>query len=172
MTDETAEGEETEGEETDEDAEDEETEETEARVAESDINLRAEADGMSEIIAVIPAGGEYTVLSSAGDWTRVEYEGLVGYIFRGGSETQEEKTYTEKQVTIFTNRRSVMRDGETVTLTSLLEGFEDCKEIRYQWQCDRGAGFEAISGANGASYSYTVSAETLSYSWRLRVYFR
>ena len=47
-----------------------------------------------------------------------------------------------KKVTIFSSRRTVMTRGETVELTSLLEGFEDCSEILYQWECDNGSGFD------------------------------
>ena len=65
-----------------------------------------------------------------------------------------------------------IRAGEPVTLTSRIEGF-DGYEIRYQWECDKhdGSGFRDVSGATGSSYSFSASAESLSWDWRLSVYF-
>ena len=74
-------------------------------------------------------------------------------------------------VTVFSSRRSVLREGETITLTSLLEGF-DGYEIMYQWECDRGDGFEPVEGAQEDSYTFTVTADSLRWNWRLTVYYR
>ena len=76
-----------------------------------------------------------------------------------------------RKVTIFTSRRAVMRVGEQVELTSLLEGF-DGDEVRYQWECDKGEGFMPVEGADGASYVFTADEETLRWTWRLVVYYR
>ena len=62
--------------------------------------------------------------------------------------------------------------SESITLTSLLEGFEDCIEIKYQWECDKGNGFEAVEGGNGDSYSYAATAESMTWNFRLAVYYR
>jgi len=77
-----------------------------------------------------------------------------------------------KRVTIATNRKPVMKEGAMVTLTSTLEGFEDCEEIRYQWQRDRGNGFEDMPGAISSTYSFPATKESLSWGWRLIVYYR
>lgn len=82
-----------------------------------------------------------------------------------------EPTPVPKRVTIATNRKSVMEEGATVTLTSKLEGFEGC-EVHYQWQRDRGNGFEDMPGATSATYSFAATAETLSWGWRLIVYYK
>ena len=65
-----------------------------------------------------------------------------------------------------------MTPGETITLTSLLEGFEDCEKIVYQWECDKGEGFEPVAGANSDTWEYAGTAETLAWNWRLKVYFK
>ena len=74
-------------------------------------------------------------------------------------------------MTIFSSRSSVMAMGETVYLTSKLEGF-DGYETMLQWQCDKGNGFEDVPGANADTYSFSASIETLGYDWRLAVYYR
>ena len=85
-------------------------------------------------------------------------------------EPTPEPTPVPKRVTIATNRKSVMEEGAIVTLTSKLEGFEGC-EVYYQWQRDRGNGFEDMPGATSATYSFAATAETLSWGWRLIVYY-
>ena len=59
-----------------------------------------------------------------------------------------------------------------MTLTSLLEGFEDCAAIKYQWECDKGDGFKPIDGANSDHYSYPATVETMSWSYRLTVFYK
>ena len=83
-----------------------------------------------------------------------------------------EKTVKTKSVQIFSSRSAVMKPGEVVILTSVLTGFEDCEEIIYQWECDMGDGFEPLEGANSDSYQFVASVETLSWGWKLTVYFR
>lgn len=85
-------------------------------------------------------------------------------------EVNEEST-TLKQVFIKSSARSCMTRGEPVYLTSYLTGFEGC-EIYYQWQCDKGNGFQDILGANSDSYTFSANKETLSWGWRLTVYYR
>ena len=152
----------------------------------ADADVRIAADGLSDIFVTLPEGTVLNVLSIEGDWVLVEIEvdGLVmqGYIHKKDvlglpeeePEVDEAGEVVEipKKVTIFSSRRTVMTRGETVELTSLLEGFEDCSEILYQWECDNGSGFVAVPGANSASYSFKASATTLSWGWRLTVSYR
>ena len=74
-----------------------------------------------------------------------------------------------KSVSIFSDRRAVMTEGETVTISSVIEGFENCEAILYVWLVDKGNGFEEVPGANSDSYSFTATAETLSWDWQLEV---
>ena len=155
-------------------------------ISQADADVRVAADGLSDIFVTLPEGTVLNVLSIEGDWVLVEIEvdGLVmqGYIHKKDvlglpeeePEVDEAGEVVEipKKVTIFSSRRTVMTRGETVELTSLLEGFEDCSEILYQWECDNGSGFVAVPGANSASYSFKASATTLSWGWRLTVSYR
>ncbi len=150
----------------------------------ADTDIRLESNGMSMIIHTIPAGTAVTVLGIEGDWAKVEADGVIGYIYKdsiNGWEQLKPKTDEDEapkgedecpiKVTIFTSRRAVMEPGETVNLTSKIEGSEGY-ETMLQWQWDKGNGFEDVPGANEDHYSFEASIETLSYSWRLVVYYR
>lgn len=139
-----------------------------------EIAVRREANGMSEVILTVTDVSEVSILAVEGDWVKVAVSGVVGYIYIDdiGVPQSTDAPRTEIRVTIFTSRRAVMTPGETVTLTSKLEGDLDGLEIRYQWECDKGQGFEAVPGANDSTYAFAASVETLSYDWRLTVYYR
>ena len=79
-----------------------------------------------------------------------------------------------REVEIFTSRGPVVELGEPIILTSELRGFENCSSIEYQWEVDRndGLGFVAVEGGNEPTYVYSADMETLTWSWRLRVYYR
>ena len=145
--------------------------------AKGNADLRIAADGLSEIIYTIPDGTPLVVLGVEGDWVQVSVNDLVGYVYIDSvdgvqpSQPEVEDPAPEMKVTIFSSRRSEMALGETVYLTSRIEGFENY-EIMYQWECDRGNGFEIISGANTDSFAFEASVETLAYAWRLSVYYR
>ena len=166
-------------------------------IAETDADVRLDADGMSPIFTTLPAGTEIQILQNVGDdWVMVLADGQIGYIYIGclenpteeasenpeepadTDEPEEEKPEsdvpadTEKKVLIFTSRRTVMSLGETVYLTSILEGFENCEQIEYQWECDRGEGFEAVEDATSDSWSFIADKETLAWNWRLSVSYR
>ena len=124
------------------------------------------------------------VVGFEGDWAHVVVNGQEGYIYAEDLadyiELPEETADAEDadpednmKVTIFSSRRSVMTEGEPVYLTSKLQGF-DGYEIKFQWQCDKhdGAGFQNIDGANGDTYTYQAAVDTLSWDWRLMVYYR
>ena len=140
------------------------------------VNVRENADGMSAISAALPEDSEITVIKVEGDWAMVVADEQLGYIYNKDLEKyidlpeDEEAEHPEKKVTIFTSRRSVMRSGEEITLTSELEGFENL-DVEYQWERDAhdGSGYQPVEGANSDSYSFEASAETLSCDWRLKV---
>jgi len=77
----------------------------------------------------------------------------------------------EKTVTISSSRGPVVTYGDTIYLTSVLTGFENC-EVYYQWQCDKGAGYEDVSDGTAASYEFIANKETLSWNWKLIVYYQ
>ena len=79
-----------------------------------------------------------------------------------------------KVVTIYWDAQPTMKVGDTVTIYSVLEGFEECEEILYQWMYDKGEGngYEPIPNATEATYRFDVSKELMSYSYKLVVYFK
>ena len=175
----------TDGLESDEDA----FEPIEGLVVNNDADVRLEGDGLSEILVTIDAETPVTVIGIEGDWVKIMVDGIVGYVYIDDIESirdvegvlpeptpapstaPDETPVPNFKVTIFSSRRSVMAPGETVTLTCKLEGFEGYETL-LQWECDKGNGFEEVEGANGDSYSFAASIETLAYDWRLTVYYR
>ena len=164
------------------------------------VSLREAADGMSPIIADVEKDTEIVVIEVEDDWVKVIVGETEGYIFiedirsyllptddvaeekpieepdgtgeEVPAEEEAEDPTANMKVTIFTSRRKTVRVGEPVTLTSRIEGF-DGFEIRYQWECDKhdGAGFLDVSGADEDSYTFSASAESMSWDWRLSVYY-
>lgn len=152
-------------------------------VAPDDVDVRLDADGMSEIIETIPEGVEIKVLEIIGDWVKVEIDGKIGYIYIDDlpellppqPEEQPEvdpENLPPVEVTIFSSRRSVMAPGEVVLLSSKIKNLEYYSEYMLQWQVDKGAGFEDVPGATGDEHTFEASVETLGYDWKLLVYYR
>lgn len=158
-------------------------------------DVRIDPDGMSPIFLTLEKDEEVTLIGMEGDWAQIVVGEEIGYIYKDAleaepveeeaaaepavnetaeetsEETTEEAVQPEMKVTIFTSRRVVMEEGETVNLTSKIEGF-DGYEVLYQWECDQGNGFQPIEAANADSYSYIASVESLSWGWQLMVYYR
>ncbi len=140
-------------------------------IAEKDLTLRAEPNGLSEIVATVPTGTQITVISEEGDWTLVKLlNGTEGYVYTKDI-NKTPVAEGEMKATIFSDRRPVMTEGDIVTLTSRLEGF-DGYELYFIWEVDKGSGFEEIPDSNYPTYSFEATAETLSWGWRLEVLYR
>ena len=141
------------------------------------VNIREEADGLSAVTNSFEEDIEVTVLDITDGWIKIQLEdGTIGYVFAKDIPSEEEADASkadiaDRKVTIFTSRRAVVELGETIEMTSLLEGFLDTDNIAYQWECDKGNGFEPVEGANEATYSYQADVDNLTWDWRLRVYF-
>lgn len=146
-------------------------------------DVRLEANGLSEIFATLPEGTKLVVLAIEGDWVKVDVDGQIGYIYKDSiqgitfekpelPEDEEDAVEPEEEmkVTIFSSRRTVMAPGEIIYLTCKLEGL-DGYTLTYQWQYDRGNGFEDIPGATEDTYAFEASIETLNYDWSLVVYY-
>ena len=71
----------------------------------------------------------------------------------------------EENVRILTSFTGVIGYGEQIDLSSEVDG----EVLSYQWECDKGQGFEKIEGANDPTYSFTATPESLSWNWRLTV---
>ena len=167
----------------DTEAEPETSEETVKITVPAGVVLRSEADGMSVIEYTFDEDTEVTFLENVDGFVKVQVgEDLVGYIYAGdipsakenGENTESaeaENAVGDRKVRIFTNRRAVVELGETIELTSVLENFQEDDVVTYQWECDKGNGFEDIPGANADTYSYQANEENLTWNWRLTVYF-
>ena len=75
---------------------------------------------------------------------------------------------SQLKVEIFTDRRDVMTNGDIITLTSVLTGFEGLT-YTLQWQYDDGSGWQDAPGATEATYSFAVDEINACYNWRLAV---
>ena len=158
-------------------------EKSEPIVTNTEASVRVAANGLSEIFATLPKGAVLTVLAIEGDWVMVRLGDETGYIYKDEiagidfAALQPESAdpagdpAANMKVTIFSSRRTVMKAGETVVLTSKLEGF-DGFEIKYQWECDKGEGFQPVADGNADAYAFEASQETLSWDWRLTVFYR
>ena len=148
-------------------------------LGEATISFRESPDGMSDVIEELPENTELAIISIDEDWAKAVAAERIGYVFTEDLRTWLEPEETKEadgediKVTIFSSRKRVMEVGETVLLTSRIEGFEGY-EIRYQWECDKhdGAGFRDVDGANESEYGFSASADSLSWDWRLSVYYR
>jgi len=83
-------------------------------------------------------------------------------------ETPEPTPEIKKEVLIHSSRKDVVTVGERIYLTSELIGFDGIS-VLYQWQADRGRGWENVENANGPTYSFIATEETIKYTWRLVV---
>ena len=57
--------------------------------------------------------------------------------------------------------------GATVVWKSSVSGVKDGDAVSYQWQVDKGNGWEDIPGATDPEYVMTLSKENAKYNWRL-----
>ena len=158
---------------------------TETLYAIESADVRLEADGLSAVFASLEKGTSVTAMGQVGNWTRVLMGDRIGYIYsksladampEDGDPAPEapvavDETERKMNVSVFSSRRTVMTEGEDVHLTSRVEGFEGL-EVFYQWECDQGQGFRKVENANEDAYVFKASAESLSWSWRLTVYYR
>ena len=130
---------------------------------------------MSDIIYTAAEDIYVKILSRENeDWIQVETkDGITGFVFHNDipleGEIEDAPAEPTAKVLIFTSRRAIMDLGEEIKLTSVIEGMPEDVVLTYQWECDKGDGFEPVEGGNNDSYSYKASVESLSWSWRLVV---
>lgn len=81
-------------------------------------------------------------------------------------ETRED--FPELTVKIRSNLRTQMTEGETVRLTCVVEGLAG-RTATYQWQVDKGNGWQDVPDATDSILSFSADRETLAYNWRVIV---
>lgn len=74
------------------------------------------------------------------------------------------------KVEISTTQGDAVMLGETITLSSVLTGFEGLT-YRVQWQFNDGSGWQDMPEATEGTYSFAADEKNVSYSWRLAVFF-
>ena len=86
-------------------------------------------------------------------------------------EVTEQPAKQKHEVIIRSSQGKVVSEGEVITLTSELRGFDDDEQVTYQWQVDRrdGNGWVDISSGDRSKYIFIADKETITYSWRLIV---
>ncbi len=78
---------------------------------------------------------------------------------------------SQMRVSLDSSATSQMTEGETVVLTASISGF-DGYEVMYQWSCNKGNGFEVVSTGSESTYSFSATQESLSWDWKVDVYYR
>jgi hypothetical protein len=73
-----------------------------------------------------------------------------------------------RNVQIITSLGSVVNQGDAITMTGVLTGF-DSVQVLLQWQVNDGTGWKNIEGATGTQYVFTADGQTLNSDWRLIV---
>ncbi len=137
------------------------------------VNIRAAASTDAEIIGQLTGDARVTVLGTEGDWTKVRADGVVGYVFSKYLQVSEPAATpapveTKREVRIGTTLGDVINLGDSVTMSAELIGF-DGTTVTLQWQQNTGGGWHDVSGANGLSFSYTATEETVNSQWRIAV---
>ena len=80
---------------------------------------------------------------------------------------------TPVSVSIASSRTDTMSLGDPVVLTAVLDDAAEYSDIIYVWEVDKGTGvYEAVPDADGPTYTFPASADTLRWNWRLSVFYR
>lgn len=74
----------------------------------------------------------------------------------------------ERSVNIYSNMGDIVREGDAITITGELIGF-DGLDVSLQWQYDDGLCWTDVPGADALTHTFAATAETVEYSWRLSV---
>ena len=73
-----------------------------------------------------------------------------------------------RNVKIRTTLGSVVNQGDTITMTGVLTGFDDV-QVLLQWQVNDGTGWKDVGSATGTQYTFTANGQTVNNDWRLKV---
>lgn len=100
------------------------------------LNLRADADSSSDVLAEIPNGTSLRAVSSDGEWTKVGYDNHIGYLmnqyltfWEGDSESLTQETVTLDQLDDLAGILASMGGSVYATVVDP-EGSEDDRKMR------------------------------------------
>ena len=122
----------------------------------------------AETIEEVEATEEVETVEEVEEIEAIEEIEVIEQISEETVETVVEEKVITGTVSVFACYNDEMTEGDCVTLISEISGLEGCT-VSYQWQRDAGNGFEDIAGANGSSYSFAATEESLSCGYRLAV---
>ena len=139
--------------------------------AEAPVQEIAEVPAVEDATAPVEAIAEETVAQPAEETAEETTEEVAAEVSEEAiEEATEEIDLSSLKVEIFSTLGERAQEGDRVTLTSRLTGFEN---IAYalQWEVNDGNGWRSVEGATGDSHTYTVNADTIRCEWRLTVSF-
>lgn len=115
----------------------------------------------------------FRILSLSDDWAQIRMEGETRYVNTESllalreMERDESKIQRNRRAAIQTDFSGAVAVGETLRLTAVLEGFEDCSQVIVVWEADKGAGWEEVG--QGSEFAYTADADSIRWRFRVRV---
>lgn len=74
----------------------------------------------------------------------------------------------ERSVNIYSDMGDLVHEGDMITITGELIGFEGV-DVDLQWQLDDGFFWVDVPDATGLTYSFEATEASINYSWRLSV---
>ena len=99
-----------------------------------------------------------------------EAQGNYHLQFVEGQLTIGQPLITELNVRLESSAGLIIWEGDTVVLTAVIEDRDENAQYVFEWEVDRGEGWEVISRGTEDSYSYTATAENMGWDWRVTVY--
>jgi cell wall-associated NlpC family hydrolase len=109
---------------------------TTGKITEETVNLRQEASTSSKILKQLDGGAEVEILEEDGDWYKVKYDSITGYVSKklvdtdasGSTETQaeqttvaEENTETQAEQTTIAEENAETQEEQTAATTKNIE---------------------------------------------------
>ncbi len=94
------------------------------------VNIRAEENTKSEALGKLPAGETADVISADGDWAKIDYEGITGYVSREYIMMLREPDIDVPSgdwALILVNQKSLLPDGFTVETADFKSGQVDAR---------------------------------------------
>lgn len=151
----------------------------------SNLNLRKEETVNSDIITVIPEKSRVEVLENDGDWSKVVYDDMIGYVFNyflsddGNKPNAFDYKYFYTDMSRFVNENNIKSPTNYLLTTDLKNKDtyvfekEDGKWVQlYKWKCTIGkAETPTITGMfyiNGRKPSFGTENYSVKYATRIK----
>ena len=146
------------------------------------VEVHEEADENSRIFAVYENGARLFAVPAEGDWIAVIIQNKTGFVRKESliapahsqsKETDEDRLYDGKEkirkAPVSSSLGKAVEKGETICLSVDLGDFADCSEVFVIWEVNSGDGW--VQAAEGQTFEYQASVESLRWNFRARVFF-